>query len=289
MRPPRLALFVALVAACTGCGDAAPTSTPATAGASTVATSAITAEALTATTTTTTTSTTKAPPTTSTTTAPPTTTTTAGPPEASPTMRLSSFRWRFLTSVRSGDTELLSVESEGVFADGAFDCEITAGLGDFELSTRLVQTQGTTSFDDGGGDGLLPVAPDDERVVDSLRLCAGSGEFWADVTGGEPLPAGGEPEERNGVPTRRLQLAGVLDQAAALGLFTPGVEGVTIDTVTFWVADPGDWISGFFLTAGLEPSAVSEITGSNLTENGEIVVELEVTDPDDPSLAVTPP
>jgi len=236
-----------------------------------------------------------------TTTAPSTTTTTVQPsttttvsvlaieaPESSPVARLDSFSWEFETTIGAVDTDLISLETTGVYVDGDFDCAITTGFGGFDFSTRVVVSEGATYFDDGKGDGLRPVRPGSSEIQENARLCPGSPVFWADITNGETLPAGGDEEERNGIVARRLNLTGLLDEASALGLVGASVDGVTFDELVFWVAE-GDWISAISMRAGLEPAALQDITGSTITEPGEIRVTLDVTRPDDGSLAVTPP
>jgi hypothetical protein len=280
----RLLVFAVLLAACSS--DASTVSTVATAP-TTVATATVGTAAPSSTTTT------VPPSTTSTSTAPTTTTTTTLPevvaPRAAPTVALGSFVWSFSTTIGAEDAELLAVESTGTFVDGSFDCEIVAGFGGFDFSTRLVVIEDRAYYDDGTGSGLTETDPMAPEVLENSSLCAGSTVFWADITGGEALPDGGEREERNDIATRRLDLTGIIDQAGALGLFTPGVEGVAFDQLDFWVAVPGEWINSIEMRASLEPEALGDITGSTVVGNGEIRVNLDITRPGDDSLALTAP
>jgi hypothetical protein len=210
-------------------------------------------------------------------------------PRAAPTVALGSFMWSFTTTIGAEDAELLAVESTGTFVDGSFDCEIVAGFAGFDFVTRLVVIDDTAYYDDGTGVGINEVDPTAPEVVDNLSLCAGSDVFWADITGGENLPDGGDQEERNNIATRRLDLTGIIDQAGALGLFTPGVEGVAFDQLDFWVAVPGEWINSIEMRASLEPEALGDITGSTVVGAGEIRVNLDITRPGDDSLTVPTP
>lgn len=279
MRMPLLVVLSALIAACTGGGvDAADTSVvPAPSSTTSVAP--------------TTSSSTTTPSTTTTTTSTlPTTTTVAPiePPEESPTVALDSFTWTFSTTIGTEATPLLSVEARGTHVADTYDCEITAGFEGIDFTTRLVVLEDAAYYDDGTGEGLVEVELDSPEVTANEALCAGSDVFWADITGGESLPDGGEAEDRNDVATRRLDLTGVIDQAGALGLFT-GVEGVDFDELDFWVADPGGWIVGIEMSALLAAEALEDITGSTVVDEGVIAVELDIADSNDPSLAVTGP
>jgi hypothetical protein len=276
----RLLIFAVLLTACSGGTGTPATSSPAP---TTVATAAPPTPPSSSTTT-------VATPTTST--ASTTTTTTVAEvvaPRAAPTVALGSFMWSFTTTIGAEDAELLAVESTGTFVDGSFDCEIVAGFGGFDFVTRLVVIDDTAYYDDGTGVGINEVDPTAPEVVDNLSLCAGSDVFWADITGGENLPDGGDQEERNNIATRRLDLTGIIDQAGALGLFTPGVEGVAFDQLDFWVAVPGEWINSIEMRASLEPEALGDITGSTVVGAGEIRVNLDITRPGDDSLTVPTP
>ncbi len=197
--------------------------------------------------------------------------------------------WSFSTTLGAEDAELLAVESTGTFVDGSFECEIVAGFGGFDFVTKLIVIEDTAYYDDGTGSGLTEIDPAAPEVIDNLSLCAGSDVFWADITGGEALPDGGERGERNNIDTRRLDLTGIIDQAGALGLFTPGVEGVVFDQLDFWVAVPGEWINAIEMRALLEAQALTDITGSTVEGDGEIRVNLDITRPGDDSLALTAP
>lgn len=277
----RLLIFAVLLAACSG-----STGTPATVSGApaTVATVAASTAAPSPSTTTMQTTTSSTAVTTTTTTLPE-----VVAPRAAPTTMLGSFVWSFSTTIVAEDTELLALESTGTFVDGSFDCEIVAAFGGFDFVTRLVVIDDTAYYDAGTGDGIVEVDPTAPEVVDNLSLCAGSDVFWADITGGEALPDGGEREQRNNIDTRRLDLTGIIDQAGALGLFTPGVEGVAFDQLDFWVAVPGEWINSIEMRASLEPEALEDITGSTVVGTGEIRVNLDITRPGDDSLSVTAP
>ncbi len=229
---------------------------------------------------------------TTTTTVAPTTTTTlvaAEAPPSAPTNVLDSFEWQFATSIGAVDTNLLSLSSTGVFVDGDLSCRITTGFGGFDFETGVIVVGDQTFLDSGTGEGYQTVSSNDPAFRESLGLCAGSDRFWADITGGEELPAGGETEERNGIATRRLDLGGLIDQAGALGLVAPGVEGVEFDELTFWVAEDGEWISSLSMRATLEPETLQDITGSTISDTGEIAVSLDVTMPNDSGLSVSLP
>jgi hypothetical protein len=277
----RLLVFAVLLAACSG----------GTGASSTVGT-VPTTQATVASTTAPSSPTTTAPTTTSSTAAETTTTTTLPEvvaPSAAPTVALGSFVWSFSTTIGAEDAELLAVESTGTFVDGSFECEIVAGFGGFDFVTKLVVIEDTAYYDDGTGNGFTELDPTAPEVTDNASLCAGAEVFWADITGGEALPDGGDREERNGIDTRRLDLTGIIDQAGALGLFTPGVEGVEFDQLDFWVAVPGEWITSIEMRASLDPEALEGITGSTVVGDGEIRVNLDITRPGDDSLALTAP
>ena len=278
----RLLIFAVLLTACSGGTGTPETDAPAPTTAATVAPSTGAPSSSTTTVATTTTTTT-------TTTTPTTPTAEVVAPRAAPTVALGSFMWSFTTTIGAQDADLLAVESTGTFADGSFDCEIVAAFGGFDFVTRLVVIDDTAYYDDGTGDGIVEVDPTAPEVIDNLSLCAGSDVFWADITGGEALPDGGEREQRNDIDTRRLDLTGIIDQAGALGLFTPGVEGVAFDQLDFWVAVPGEWINSIEMRASLEPEALEDITGATVVGAGEIRVNLDITRPGDDSLAVTAP
>lgn len=273
--------FLALVVAVTSC----------TSSGTEVDTTASSVASTTIVTTTTVAPTTTTVPATTTTTVAPTTTTTrvVEAPSSSPTKVLDSFEWQFATSVGAVDTNLLSLSSTGVFDDGDLTCRITTGFGGFDFETGVALVDGQAYLDSGAGEGLQPVSTSDPAYQESLGLCAGSDSFWADITGGEDLPAGGETEERNGIETRRLDLAGLVDQAGALGLVAPGVDGVEFDELTFWVATDGEWVSSLVMTAVLEAETLESITGSTISDSGEISVTLDITRPNDPGLSVTAP
>lgn len=210
-------------------------------------------------------------------------------PPSSPTQVLDTFEWQFVTTVGASDTSLLSLSSAGVFAHGELSCRIVTGFGGFNLETGVVISDGEAFLDAGTGEGYEPVPSNDPALEESLGLCAGADRFWADITGGEELPNGGETEDHNGIETRRLDLAGLVDQAGALGLVAPGVEGLTFDELTFWVAADGDWISSLVMRATLDPETLESITGSTISDAGEITVSLDVTNPNDSSLSVAAP
>jgi hypothetical protein len=173
--------------------------------------------------------------------------------------------------------------------DGDIECRIVTGFGGFDFETGVILADGIGYLDPGNDEGYQRVATTDPAFQESLGLCAGSEPFWADMTGGEDVPEGGEIEERNGMETRRLDLTGLIDQAGALGLVAPGVQGVTFDELTFWVATDGDWIASIVMNATLEAETLETITGSTITEDGQIDITLDVTSPNDPGLSVLAP
>lgn len=227
-----------------------------------------------------------------TTTMAPTTTTTFRPveaPPAAPTNALESFQWEFSTSIGASETSLLSLSSSGTYVDGDIECRIVAGFGGFDFETGAILVDEQAYLDAGDGDGYGKIDADDPAFEESLALCAGSERFWADMTGGEDVPAGGESEERNGIETRRLDLTGLIDQAGALGLVAPGVEGVSFDELTFWVAADGGWITSIVMNATLDQATLESITGSTIAEPGHIDIALDVTSANDPGLSVLAP
>lgn len=282
---PTHALLTALVLVLSSCTSAGVAPRSSTDSAADIATSTAPTSTVAETTTTSTTTTT-------TTTAPTTTSTTLMPPEAppaAPTNALDAFRWEFATSIGAADTNLLSLSSSGIYDDGDVQCRIVAGLGGFDFETGAILVDGEGYLDSGDGEGFQPVDTDRPDFQESLGLCAGSERFWADMTGGEQVPAGGEIEERNGIETRRLDLTGLIDQAGALGLVAPGVQGVTFDELTFWVATEGDWISSIVMNATLDAATLESITGSTVSDPGRIDITLDVTSPNDPTLTVLAP
>lgn len=220
-----------------------------------------------------------------------TTTTTAEPREAanSPMGTLDSFRWLFLTDFSNDEGEGLLVQTEGVYVGGDFECSITAGLGGLEFTYGLVMIGDTAWVDDGTGSGYVILDSTDPQVTDSLGICPGSPVFWADITGGDPLPLGGDPEERNGVATRRLDLTGILSEASGLGLFPSEVDGVDFEELVFWVAEEGDWVTSVSMKGSLDPEAFADLTGSEVATEGSLLVTLDVTDADNPELVVSAP
>ena len=281
LRPTLLIAALALaLAACTPVGRGAdpesvtPGSTPASSSSTTTTIGETTTTSAATTTTVATTTTTFAP---------------VEPPPAAPTNALDSFQWEFSTSIGASSTSLLSLSSSGTFVDGDIDCRIVTGFGGFDFETGAILVDGQAYVDAGDGEGYQRVAANDPAFQESLGLCAGSDRFWADMTGGEDVPSGGQIEERNGVEARRLDLTGLIDQAGALGLVAPGVEGVTFDELTFWVATEGDWITSIVMTATLEPQTLESITGSTVADPGHIDIALDVTSPNDPELGVLAP
>lgn len=284
---PRLTLIalIALVFAITGCSVLGRGSDPTVAEQAAVPTTTTVVQTTSAPETTTSTA-----PTTTTSTLPTTTTTElVEAPAAAPTNALDSFQWEFVTSIGAGDTSLLTLSSSGTYADGDIECRIVTGFSSFDFETGAILVDGTAHLDAGDGEGYQEVPVDDPAFQESLGLCAGSERFWADMTGGEDVPSGGQIEERNGVETRRLDLSGLTDQAGALGLVAPGIEGVAFDELTFWVATEGDWISSIVMNATLDAETLAAVTGSEVSDPGHIDITLDVTSPNDPGLSVVAP
>jgi hypothetical protein len=235
------------------------------------------------------TTTTSAPSETTSTVAATTSTTSRAAASSSPVYALDSFRWDFSTAVRAASEQLLSVRSSGTYVDGDIDCRITTALGAFSVDTAVIIVGDDSYYDAGDGAGAIRVPSESTEVERALLLCAGSEAFWADITGGEELPGGGSMQARNGLDVRQVELAGIVDQAGRLGLVAPGVDGLRFDELTFWVVEPGDWVSAVEMRADLDSETLNDITGADIPDGGSITVDLEIVDPDDPDLTVGAP
>jgi hypothetical protein len=200
--------------------------------------------------------------------------------------RLDTFSWESSTAISAAGESLLTVRTEGVFSRGNYRCTVTTDLGASTIETSaLVGMDGTVlTADDAGRLVRVETGPELEAT---LALCAGSEQFWTTLIGGAAIPSGGEPEERNGMPARRLDLTHVAPRTDRVGL--PAQPGVEIEQVTVWVADQGRFITSAMLTGTLDAEALSAVTGGAWMIQGELDIAVDVDDPDDPLLALALP
>ncbi len=282
-----LALLLAMAlfgAACGGDEDASATTTDVPQTTTTAA----------ATTTTSVATSTNAPATT--TTAPETTTTVAEDATAgvdgAPTAALDRFASRTLIAFTAGELEL-SVETTGTRAGDSFDCRSDIALGGFTFTTRAVITPDGAWLDD--GTGFREVSALDPDLANITSGCAADPAFW-DGFSLKDFPPGlqGETEIVNGVAAQRLEIEELLDVATDLG-FAPDIEGADFQQFTMWIAewDPR-WIAAMTMEALVDPELAAATFGELPFEVDEgvdatIVMEIEISQPDDPSLTVTTP
>ena len=240
------------------------------------------------TTTTTTTPTTTTAPTTTTTIA--TTTTTEGPQEfetvpGTPPDALTSFETTALIVFDFGEMSFDTMV-EGVFTEAAYRCDMTLTMTGLTLVQTVVGTPDTVWID--AGTGFQEYEPTSVEAEDIGAICPASPGFWTDFS---TIPAAeGEVEDKNGIPSQRLDATALMSAFGGLGM--EDVEGVEFERALVWVADPGGWVSAIDMVMVLDAAAASEMMGLPVDETdgtSRIEFDIQILNPDDPSLTVEPP
>jgi hypothetical protein len=240
------------------------------------------------TTTTTIAPTTTAAPTTTTTLA--TTTTTEGPqafetiPGTAPDV-LTSYETTALIVFDFGEMSFDTMV-EGVFTQSAYRCDMTLTMTGLTLVQTVVGTPDTVWID--AGTGFQEYETTSVEAEDIGALCPASPGFWTDFS---TIPAAeGEAEEKNGIPSQRLDATALMSTFGGLGV--EDVEGVGFERAIVWVADPGGWVSAIDMVMVLDAAAGAEMMGLPVDEAGgtsRIEFDIQILNPDDPGLTVEPP
>ena len=185
---------------------------------------------------------------------------------------------------------VVAVTVEGEVEDGdRLTCRQTVDLGSLTISGDKVVIIGDRAWLD-LGEGWSEVTPDDSGVVEVLDLCAGSSIFWDEFDPSDLKDLEGYPEEINGVPATRIDLAEASESMASFG-FTPSDWGdANLEQMVVWLAQDGGWpVRVLVRVSGTAESL--ELTEAGFEKEQNVVAELhiELNEVNDPAIRVSPP
>jgi hypothetical protein len=197
------------------------------------------------------------------------------PPDA-----LSSFHYRAETTLLD-----FSMTSEGDFkAPDRLTCVIGADAFGQSVTLAELVVIGNDAWMK-ADDTWTAVPATDANVVENLKQCPGSPLFWEAVKVPSDLSGvQGQVETVNGVQAVRLSLENLVTGLPILGLGVPGLEGVTVYDFDMWLARDGGWVVRIKYDIGL-PSDSSDGGGGEL----RVQMQVDVTQPNEPSINVEPP
>jgi hypothetical protein len=246
--------------------------------------------------TTTTTSTTTTSTSTTTTTSTPTTTSgvpvVTPPPEplattpGTPPALFDTYSATMEIQIELGDL-VVDMRSDGVWTTDAFSCTTSTDMFGLGIEEHVVVTSSQMWID--SGFGLQPASLDDPDAMASLTTCPSSPGFWEELIVPPEMDLTlSKPDEVNGIPARRINIGGAIGSARELGL--PGLEGITFDTLTAWVAD-GVFVA-FDTRATIDETLLSDMGLPSELDVGEragMTMRFELADLNDPDLTVAIP
>jgi len=179
---------------------------------------------------------------------------------------------------------VIEVRGDGVFTSAGFSCEWTADvLGETSSQTVMGSPANVWVGDD--EPRQLPAASPEAQGAQSL--CPSSPAFWSELG---PLPQGGEPEVRNEIAARRVD---VTETAQGVpGVYLSQAEGVELDSAVVWIAEDGEYVSAVELVMTVGPDAATQVWGVPFdpdSEPTEMTFTVNVAGADDPTLEVSLP
>lgn len=205
-----------------------------------------------------------------------------------PTDVLASFRAEALISLAGEDSVPGFANRIGsTFHRGDFDCRQESRVGDLAATqAAIVRRDGTwlQPFDE---TGFVAVVPQDPRLAALLPMCPGFDGFWSPFDRTDLTGVRGEATTQNGVDALRIDLKAV--DAAAVPDLLAVAPGASVETFTLWVAGDGAYPVAFELVFTLTPEAAERDFGIAIDADVVMTYRLDVTRPDDATLAVTPP
>jgi hypothetical protein len=185
---------------------------------------------------------------------------------------------------------VIAVTVEGEVEDGdRLTCRQTIDFGGFTITGDKVVIIRERAWLD-LGEGWAAVTPEDSDVAEVLDFCAGSSVFWESFDFSNMKGLEGRPEEINGVPSTRIDLAEVSESLAYYGI-TPFLwAGADVQQMVFWLAQDGGWIVK--VSARFSGNAETmELTDAGFDKEQEVVAELhiELSEVNDPAIRVSAP
>jgi len=180
---------------------------------------------------------------------------------------------------------VIEVRGEGVFTSAGFSCEWTADvLGETSSQTVL----GSPAYVWAGeGDESRQLPATSPEALGAQSLCPSSPAFWSQLG---PLPEGGEPETRNEIAARRVD---VTEAAQGVpGVYLSQAEGVELDSAQLWIAEDGEYVSAIELVMTVGPDAATRVWGVPFDPDSkptEMTYTVDVVAADDPTLEVSLP
>ncbi len=217
-----------------------------------------------------------------------------------PIARLRRFRWEVASVVTDDRRQVVYVESNGYFDDGAFECDLTVRRLNRTAVLDLVGTRdGRAYLNRNEGRGLEIVErgetrdedapPTDEEIYDAnLAFCPGAGPFWDDLGVDGELISSPNVVDRNDEVVRRVDLTAI---PAIRGFLSPlGPPGqTTYDRFTVFVTEEGGWINAIEMSAKVSAEAVGELADREPGPTGRLDVRIDILDADDPEIEVDDP
>jgi hypothetical protein len=266
-------------------------------GDNTLAPASSTGEAAPSTTATSSTTTTTLAPTTTTTTVEITPSTTDGidgfsEEAGTPQGELDSFTGRFDATLDIMGMSM-AMTTNSTYVGSAYECVTSMDMGGMSMEMTVVATPDTLWIDSGSGFQESNLFDSDVQSV--TGICPASPMFWT-AFGEAPWGAmSGEPDTINGIPVQRLDMtsmAGGFD-LGALDAFFGGVgalpDGIQINEMVFWIADPGGWPVALQVGVDLSESAVAELVGMEGLGAASMTMSVEIDNVNDPALSVQVP
>ncbi len=280
------ATLVALTLTAGACsGEADPPPEPTTDALATTTTTTVATTTSTTTPTTTALTTTTAPTTTASTTPVP-----VGGPPGTPVNELSSFSAATTIEVDLAGASF-AIEASGARIGTAYECTLAASIAGLRFEERAVSDGNGFWLD--SGDGFQQVGAADDSLASVVELCPVSASFWDgfDLDPIEPSLIG-EAELLGDVPTLRYDLTDALGLVQGFGL-VPELEGVEVQQITIWLADPDEWLAGFAFEALVSAAAAAETFELPVPvdegETSRIAMSITVAEPDAAVLTIAVP
>jgi hypothetical protein len=204
---------------------------------------------------------------------------------------LDSFRYSGQTAVEVEGGLVLTAEGEFEAPD-RLRCTISGTLGGVAIGKDELIVIGEDAWLD-GGDGFEATSADDPDVVDDLDLCPGSPAYWEDFDAiQDTTTISGVSETINGVAATRYRMGEAVEALKAVGFLPSELEGVTMTTLDFWLAEDGGWPVALSIDISLDAAAAEEAFGMPVTEGSQqarIEIRVDITDANDEDIHVEPP
>lgn len=220
-----------------------------------------------------------------------TTTTAAGPSLAefptlagTPPDEFDSFVATMTMSMGMGEL-VIDVTTDGIWADDAFSCTVSSGLGGITFSESIVATPQQLWID--RGNGYEPTDLFAASAQDIMSSCPTSTLFWSSFTTEDFGDIDGNEEMIGGRPAIRANLTELLEGLGGIGALA-GFDGATINEMTLWVDQETNTVLAMTTDMEMSGELMTEF-GADGTGPVSIVMAFELSQINDPNLKIELP